>query len=270
MTRTDLSPTGLPRSALTPGVPVLGARIKPLNLDDTVRLVLHIVRHKTPGYICIANVHTTTHALRDEPFRKALDGATAVVADGMPVIWRVRAAGHSEVGRVHGVDLVEATCKAGLDRGLRHGFFGGTEGVADEMVARLKQRYPAVQIAGVWNPGAVRLGQLSPSPLIDAINSAGCDILWVGLGAPKQEIWMAQHRQELSVPALVAVGQAFDILAGTTVRAPEWMGAHGLEWLYRLARDPRRLWKRYFVYNSLFLWYLLLERYGYTPYRLKT
>jgi N-acetylglucosaminyldiphosphoundecaprenol N-acetyl-beta-D-mannosaminyltransferase len=98
--------------------------------------------------------------------------------------------------------------------------------------------------------------------LIETINSAGCDILWVGLGAPKQEIWVAQHRQQLTAPALVAVGQAFDIIAGRTARAPDWMGSHGLEWLYRLVCDPRRLWKRYLGYNTLFLWYLFLERIG--------
>jgi N-acetylglucosaminyldiphosphoundecaprenol N-acetyl-beta-D-mannosaminyltransferase len=261
MSTAELSPSRLPTQ-----VTVLGARITPLDLSGTVSLLLEMVRRNTLGYVCIANVHTTTLALCDEPFRRAADGATAVVADGMPVIWRMRAAGHSEIGRVHGVDLVEAACKAGLGQGLRHGFFGGLDGVAEEVAFRLKQRYPGLQVAAVWNPGTIRVGQPSPTALIDAINAAGCDILWLGLGAPKQEIWMAQHRRELTAPALVGVGQAFDIIAGRTTRAPGWMGSHGLEWLYRLASDPRRLWKRYLVYNSLFLWHLLRERLVRSPH----
>jgi N-acetylglucosaminyldiphosphoundecaprenol N-acetyl-beta-D-mannosaminyltransferase len=250
-------------TASMPKVSVLGGRITPLNLSGTVSLLLEMVRHKKLGYVCIANTHTTTLALRDEQFKQAIDGATAVVADGVPVLWQVRAAGHSEIGRVHGVDLVEATCKAGLEHGLRHGFFGGWNSVAEEMIFRLRRRYPTLEVAGIWNPGVIRVGQAAPEHLIDAINASRCDVLWIGLGAPKQEIWMEQQRPQLNVPALVAVGQAFDIIAGRNSRAPDWMGRHGLEWLYRLSNDPVRLWRRYLVYNSLFLWYLLRERTGY-------
>ena len=130
------------------------------------------------------------------------------------------------------------------------------------MAARLKQRHPHMELAGVWNPGAIQQGELSPAHLLEAINNAACDVLWVGLGAPKQEIWMAQHRRHLRAPVLVGVGQAFDILAGRTTRAPDWMASRGLEWLYRLTHDPRRLWKRYLVYNTLFLWHILRERLG--------
>jgi N-acetylglucosaminyldiphosphoundecaprenol N-acetyl-beta-D-mannosaminyltransferase len=246
-----------------PPVPVLGGRIAPLDLDETVSLLLEMVRLKRQSYVCIANVHTTTLALRDNQLKNALDGAGLVVADGMPLVWRIRAAGYPEAGRVYGVDLVEAMCAAGVGPGLRHGFFGGFDGVAETMASRLKQRHPALEIAGAWNPGMIRQGETSPAHLIDAINGARCDVLWVGLGAPKQEIWMAQHLRHLRAPVLVGVGQAFDILAGLTTRAPDWMASRGLEWLYRLTHDPRRLWKRYLVYNTLFLWYVFRERLGY-------
>jgi N-acetylglucosaminyldiphosphoundecaprenol N-acetyl-beta-D-mannosaminyltransferase len=137
------------------------------------------------------------------------------------------------------------------------------------MVNRLKERYDSVEIAGVWNPGIIRAGEKSPAKLLEEINEARCDVLWVGLGAPKQELWMAQHRSDLQVPVLAGVGQAFDIIAGRTRRPPAWMGSHGLEWLYRLIHEPRRLWKRYAIYNSLFLWYLVLERFGYSLYRVR-
>lgn len=240
---------------------VLGSWITPLDLNGAVRLLIEMVQSHARSYVCIANVYTTTLAVRDEQFREASNGAVAVVADGVPVLWRVRAAGYPNVGRVHGADLVEATCAAGIDQGLRHGFFGGLEGVAEAMVARLRERYPTLKVTGVWNPGVIQRGQTSPSYLIDAINASRCDILWVGIGAPKQEIWMAQHRSQLQAPAMIGVGQAFDIIAGRTVRAPDWMSCHGLEWLHRLAHDPRRLWKRYLMYNSLFLWYLMLEQF---------
>lgn len=246
----------------SPWPAVLGSRIAPLDLDGTVNMLLEMVRRGSAGYLCVANVHTTTLAARDERFRRVLNEAAAVVADGMPVVWRVRAAGYPQAGRVYGADLVEAACAAGIASGVRHGFFGGLEGAGEAMAGRLKERYPALEIAGIWEPGVIQLGQASPPALLDAINQARCDILWVGIGAPKQEIWMAQHRAQLRAPAMAGVGQAFDILAGRTVRAPGWMGANGLEWLYRLASEPRRLGKRYLVYNSLFLWYLAREILG--------
>jgi N-acetylglucosaminyldiphosphoundecaprenol N-acetyl-beta-D-mannosaminyltransferase len=234
----------------------------PLDLDGTVSLLSEMVRDRRSGYLCIANVHTTTLAARDERFRKALNGASAVVADGMPVVWRVRAAGYPKAGRVYGADLMETACRVGVHRRLRHGFFGGLDGVPEAMAARLKERYPSIQIAGLWNPGVVEEGEPCPPQLLEAINDAECDVLWVGLGAPKQEIWMAQHRANLQTPVLVGVGQAFNILAGRSSRPPAWVGRCGLEWLYRLAREPRRLWKRYIIYNSLFLWYVFLDSLG--------
>jgi N-acetylglucosaminyldiphosphoundecaprenol N-acetyl-beta-D-mannosaminyltransferase len=253
-----------------PKASVLGVEITPLDLDRTVSLLIEIVQSRSQAYVCIANVYTTTLAVRDDRFRKALDGAVAVVADGMPVVWRVRAVGYPEAGRVYGVDLVESMCASGIDRKLRHGFFGGLDGVATAMVCRLKQRHPLLQVAGVWDPGLIKEGHQSSPELIDKINEARCDVLWVGLGAPKQEIWMAQHRSHLQMPVIVGIGQAFDIIAGRTVRAPSWMGAHGLEWLHRLTHEPRRLWKRYLIYNSLFLWYVLLECLRYSSYRAKS
>jgi N-acetylglucosaminyldiphosphoundecaprenol N-acetyl-beta-D-mannosaminyltransferase len=247
-------------SVSTASVMVLGASITPLDLNGSTSLILDMVRRGTKGYLCIANTHTATLALRDGAFSKALNGALAVVADGVPVLWRVRAAGHPCIGRVHGADLIETTCAAGMREGLRHGFLGGLDGVAEAMVSRLKQRYDSVQIAGVWNPGIIPAGEKSPAKLLEEINAARCDVLWVGLGAPKQELWMAQHRSDLQAPVIAGVGQAFDIIAGRTRRPPAWMGSHGLEWLYRVVHEPRRLWKRYAIYNSLFLWYLLRER----------
>ena len=252
-------PPTLNRTDSLPKVPVLGARITPLTLEETVQLLMDMVKRKTRGYVCVANVHTTTLALCDDHFRKVLNGAAAVVADGMPVVWRVRAAGHPEAGRVHGADLLENTCVAGVPARLRHGFFGGLPGVAEAMVSSLTERFPAIQVGGVWNPGTIQQGEASPPDLLGAINESNCDVLWVGLGAPKQEIWMEQHRRHLQTPVMVGVGQAFDILGGRICRPPDWMGRNGLEWMYRLTQEPRRLWKRYLYYNSFFLWYLFLE-----------
>src|SRR5262245_10462950 len=141
-----------------PPVPVLGGRIAPVDLDGTVSLLLEMVRLKRQSYVCIANVHTTTLALRDNQLKNALDGASLVVADGMPLVWRVRAAGYLEAGRVYGADLVEAMCAAGGGAGLRHGFFGGLDGVAETMAARLKERHPTLEIAGAWSPGMIQQG----------------------------------------------------------------------------------------------------------------
>ena len=256
--------------AATSKARVLGTGVTPLDLDGTVNLLLEMVQSNAQGYVCVANVHTTTLAMRDQRFRSALDGAAAVVADGMPIVWRVRAAGYPQAGRVYGVDLLEDMCAAGIRTGLRHGFFGGWGGAAEVMVARVRERHPSLHVAGVWEPGLVTEGEQAPADLLQSINDAACDVLWVGLGAPKQEVWMAQHRGYLRAPVMVGVGQAFDILTGRTTRAPGWMGSQGLEWLYRLIQEPRRLWKRYLVYNSLFIWYLLLESFSYNSYRAKS
>ena len=247
--------------AATSRARVLGTEITPLDLNGTINLLIEMVQSNAQGYVCVANVHTTTLAVRDRRFRSALDGAAAVVADGMPIVWRVRAAGYPQAGRVYGVDLLEAMCAAGIRTGLRHGFFGGWEGAAEMMVARFRERHPSLHIAGIWEPGLVKEGEQAPTDLLDSINDAACDVLWVGLGAPKQELWMAQHRAYLRAPVMVGVGQAFDILAGRTSRAPSWMGSHGMEWLYRLTHEPRRLWKRYLLYNTIFVWHLLRENF---------
>src|SRR5262245_4925460 len=155
----DLNTIGSSAPNTKPPVSVLGGRIAPVALDGTVSLLLEMVRLKQQSYVCIANVHTTTLALRDHQLKNALDGAALVVADGMPLVWRVRAAGYPEAGRVYGADLVEAMCAAGVGAGLRHGFFGGFDRVAETMAARLKQRHPHMKLVGVWNPGAIRQGE---------------------------------------------------------------------------------------------------------------
>lgn len=254
-----LDETGSSPGQVKCNVQVVGTGFAPLNLDGTVEWVLNMVQSRSRGYACIANAHTTAMAARDEELREALRGAAVVVADGMPVVWRVRAAGYPEAGRVYGADLVKALCAAGLRSGIRHGFFGGADGAGEGIVSHLKIKFPSLRIAGAWNPGTIHSGEASGPGMINAINQSGCHILWVGLGAPKQEIWMSQHRSRLSAPVLIGVGQAFDLLAGRTIEPPAWIGQHGLEWLYRLVHEPRRLWKRYLYYNSFFLWYIFRE-----------
>ena len=240
-------------------VQILETRLTPLDLDATVALALKLVAQATASYLCIANAYTATLTVRDEHFRKASNGAAAVVADGMPLIWWLRAAGYSQVGRVYGADLVAAVCAAGRSQGIRHGFLGGFSGVPDRMIANLHQAFPGLQVAGSWDPGVIAPGAMTPLSELNAINQAAPDILWVGLGAPKQELWMAQHRPHLKAPLLIGVGQAFDLLAGQHTRSPGWMSTCGLEWLYRLCQEPKRLWKRYTIYNGLFLWYLVQD-----------
>jgi N-acetylglucosaminyldiphosphoundecaprenol N-acetyl-beta-D-mannosaminyltransferase len=257
------SPSDLSPDQAKPGVRILASRIAPLNLDGTVELLGEMVSRKSRGYICVANVYTTMLAVREPRFREVLNDATAVVADGMPVVWRVQSAGYPQAGRVYGANLMAAVCAAGIRGKIRHGFLGGHEETGNAIVSRLTQRFPELEVAGVWNPGIVQPGEPATPQLLEAINKSRCDILWVGLGAPKQEIWMAQHRSCLDAPVLVGVGQAFDIVAGRTAPPPAWIGRHGLEWIYRLFHEPRRLWRRYLLYNSLFVWYLLLERVGF-------
>jgi N-acetylglucosaminyldiphosphoundecaprenol N-acetyl-beta-D-mannosaminyltransferase len=155
-----------------------------------------------------------------------------------------------------------AICRFGESKGYRHYFYGGKEGVPAELAERLKQRFPKIDVVGQYSPAFRPLTEVEDETVIRAINSAEPDIVWVGLSTPKQERWMASHRASLHASVLIGVGAAFDFLSGRLSQAPRWMMNIGLEWLFRLMMEPRRLWKRYTINNVLFLYYLFLETAG--------
>lgn len=233
---------------------VLGVRIAAMQIPDVIKQMETRIAHRDGShFIAVTNVHVVMEARNDPSFRKVLESADLCVPDGMPLIWVGRLRGHLLERRVYGPDLLLDFCHETYDKGYRHFFYGGAPGVAETLAERLKERFPSLNVVGVCSPPFRPLTAEEDAQQIEMIHLAAPDVLWVGLGCPKQERWMYEHREQLRVPVLVGVGQAFDIHSGRSKQAPYWLREHGLEWLYRLLAEPRRLWRRYLLYNSQFI-----------------
>lgn len=214
-----------------------------------------------PRCLTFANVHVVMEGQRNSEFRRLLtDPDVLNLPDGKPLGWLGQRAGLPLRRRVSGPEFMLEFFRRTAGRAYRHYFYGGAPGVAEALAQRLTERFPGTLVVGLESPPFRPLRPEEDRQAMDRINRTHPDIVWVGLGCPKQEQWAFQHRDRVQAPLLAAVGQAFDIHAGRVRQAPEWMGEHGLEWLYRLACNPRRLWRRYLIYNSLFLGTLLAQK----------
>jgi N-acetylglucosaminyldiphosphoundecaprenol N-acetyl-beta-D-mannosaminyltransferase len=239
---------------------VLGVRVEALQFPEVVaQMEKWIHDHRGCHSIACTGMHGVVEAQHDLAFRKILEFTDLVVPDGMPLIWLGRRRGHDLPHRVYAPDLVLAFCEQTQGQAYRHFFYGGDSGVADRLAESLTRRFPGMRVAGTYSPPFRPLSEQEDDEIVAMISRAAPDVLWVGLGAPKQERWMHEHKQKLSVPVMVSVGAAFDWLSGRRRQAPPWMREHGLEWLFRLLQEPRRLWRRYLVYGVQFLFYLALE-----------
>ncbi len=244
---------------------VLGVRIDPVQIPGVIEQIRSWVlawragRDRTCRYINVTNVQSVTEPRRDASFQAVLDNAALCVPDGMPLIWLGRLRGYRLPRRVYGPDLMMEFCEDPQTRDCTHFFFGGAAGVAEKLAGLLSARFPGLRVVGTYAPPFRALTSQEDDECIAAINRAAPDILWVCLGCPKQERWMYEHRERLAVPVVLGVGQAFDIHAGNLRQAPSWMRENGLEWLFRCWTEPRRLWRRYLVSNTQFLFYLALE-----------
>jgi N-acetylglucosaminyldiphosphoundecaprenol N-acetyl-beta-D-mannosaminyltransferase len=229
----------------------------PLALTDYSRTLDWIdatVAARWPGYICVCNVHTVMASGEDSELRAALMGSSFNVPDGQPLVWAINSLGHSLAGRVYGPELMARACAHASVRGQRFYLYGGrNQGALVQLALNLRQRYPGVRIVGGYSPPHRELTEEEQNAVADEINRSSADVVWVGIGVPKQEKWMARMRPRLEAPILVGVGAAFDFHAGLVPQAPNWLQEAGLEWAYRLAHEPRRLWRRYLRYNPRFL-----------------
>lgn len=196
---------------------------------------------------------------RNERVRQAVNRAGLAAPDGMPLVWLSKWKSRQPVNRVYGPDFMLALCERSAARGYSHYFYGGVTGVPELLAARLQARFPGLRIAGAHSPPFRPLTAAEDADIIAEINRAGPDIIWVGLGTPKQDLWMAAQRAQLRAPVLIGVGAAFDFHTGRLPQAPGWMQHSGLEWLFRLWQEPRRLWYRYLVYNPLFVLSVLAQ-----------
>jgi len=236
------------------GGPVIGAFIDALEWDEAVARLLRWGEARESRVVNICNVHSVVTASRDARFAAALADGDMNTPDGAPVAWMLRRSGFARQRRIDGPDLMLRYAAASRAAGQSLFLYGGTPDTLSKLRENLERSFPGLRIAGMHAPPF-----RAPTPEEDAedvarINDSGAAVVFVGLGCPKQELWMQAHRGRVQA-VMVGVGAAFDFHAGTIVRAPEWMRRSGLEWLHRLASEPRRLWKRYLVSNSLFLWH---------------
>lgn len=209
-------------------------------------------------YVSTCPVYTLMLCREQPRALAALQGAAMVAADGMPIVWLQRRRGAPEAERVYGPDVLEALCETDV----RHFFWGGSPEVSAKLVAALRARHPQMQIAGAYAPPMMPVGEAPDQRAIARLNASNAQVVWVGLGSPKQDVWMRLHRPHLRAPLLIGVGAAFDLFAGTRRQAPRWMQRTGLEWLFRLLQEPRRLARRYLVYNPRFIAAVLREGIG--------
>lgn len=254
-----------PRAApdAVPAFRVLGVRVDAVGIPEAVaRMERWVAERNGCRYVTVTGMHGTAEARRDPAFREILNAAAMVVPDGMPLVWLGRLRGHRLRRRVYGPELMLEFCRATAAHRLRHYFYGGASGVAEALAAKLAEQFPGLVVAGTYTPPFRPLTAEEGVEIVERINQVAPDVLWVGLSTPKQERWMAEHRERLRVPVMVGVGAAFDIHTGRLRQAPRWMRENGLEWFYRLAQEPRRLWRRYILLGSYFVWNVGLEVLG--------
>jgi N-acetylglucosaminyldiphosphoundecaprenol N-acetyl-beta-D-mannosaminyltransferase len=243
-------------------VGVLGLGVCPVSIPVVLDIMDGWIRAREPRYVCVTDVHCVMESRRDPELRRIYHEAGLVVPDGMPLVWLSRLAGHAEAARVYGPDLLLACCEHSLTHGYRHFFYGGASGVADLLAERLAQRFPGLGVAGTYSPPFRPLTPAEDAAIVELINGSRADVVWVGLGAPKQERWMHAHRRSLRASVLLGVGAAFDFHAGVKKQAPRWLQRSGFEWAFRLLTEPRRLWRRYLRNNPAFIWNIALQAAG--------
>ncbi len=254
-------------AAPVPRAVVLGVEISLVDLGSATDTVIRWIQCREKHYVAVTGVHGVVEAQDDPGFKSILNRAGLNVADGMPVVWLSRRAGHSQVSRVFGPDFMLHVSQVLGQIKARAFYYGAAPGVAEALARTLEGHYAGLVTAGTYSPPFRALTATEEDEIAARINQARPDIVWVGLSTPAQEKWMARFRPRLEAPILAGVGAAFDYNTGRIKRAPGWMQRSGLEWLYRLIQEPSRLWKRYARNNPLFVYYLLCQWLGRRDFR---
>jgi N-acetylglucosaminyldiphosphoundecaprenol N-acetyl-beta-D-mannosaminyltransferase len=251
----SVSPLRLPAAPPAPrSQAILGVPLAITDYAGTLDWIDAAVAAGARSYVCVAAVHTVMASREDADLRAAVLGADFTVPDGQPLVWALNALGHGLSDRVYGPELMDRACARAAATGQRMYLYGGrNHGALAELARTLRLRHPGLRIVGGHCPPFRPLTAAEEAAVVDEINRSGADVVWVGIGVPKQEKWMARMRDRLDAPVLVGVGAAFDFHAGLVPQAPDALQRLGLEWLFRLVQEPRRLWRRYLRYNPRFV-----------------
>lgn len=233
-------------------IDVLGIAVSAVDLPGAADTIESWIAAEQANYVCVSGVHGVSESQSDPELADIHNRAGMVVPDGMPLVWCGHRVGAPDMARVYGPDLMLEMCTRAVKSGHTFFFYGGAEGTPELLRDRLVERFPGLIVVGVHSPPFRPLTDEEDAAVVAEINASGADIVWVGLSTPKQERWMAAHHESLDA-VLIGVGAAFDFHAGNLSQAPAWMQARGLEWLYRLGKEPRRLWRRYLTNNPLFV-----------------
>ena len=242
-------------------MPIIGSEVHAVTVRSAVRRILDWSKQREGRYVCVANVHVLMEAWDSAEFMQSLKAADLVTPDGMPLVWLMRLKGYSNQSRVYGPTLMLHVLERAALEDIPVGFYGSTTEVLDALTKRMRSRYPGLQVGFSYAPPFAEMSPEQDLAIVEQINASGAQILFVGLGCPKQEIWMAKHRG-LVQAVMLGVGAAFDFHAGVKPQAPAWLQKLGLEWLFRLLTEPRRLWKRYLYHNPRFVVLALADLLG--------
>ncbi|MDB1921571.1 WecB/TagA/CpsF family glycosyltransferase [Clostridium tertium] len=238
---------------------ILGLNVAVTNMKKTLKYIENNLNELRGKYICITNVHTTVMAYEDDNYKNIQNKSALILPDGNPLSSLSRKRGFKEAKRVTGPDLMHEIFKISEERGYKHYFYGSTEDTLSQLNIKLKEKYPKLNISGMYSPAFKSNVSLENEKKIKEINASNPDFIWIGLGAPKQEIWMSLHEGKLN-GVMIGVGAGFDYFADKIKRAPMWMQEYSLEWLYRLLQEPRRLFMRYFITNSKFIFLSVMNK----------
>lgn len=232
---------------------ILGVKIAAINMEWLLRFTFENLEFLSGDYMCVSNVHTTVMSWEDEKYRAVQNGGILAIPDGGPLSSVGRKRGFSTMERTTGPGYMKEILRVSVEKGYRHYFYGSTEETLKKLRKVLEHDYPGIRIAGMYSPPFRSMTEEEDRMIVDKINEVKPDFVWVGLGAPKQENWMAAHQGRVK-GFMVGVGAGFDYFAGNISRAPEWMQKRNLEWIFRLLQDPRRLFNRYWHTNISFIW----------------
>lgn len=241
-------------------VRILGVKVNRVTMTDSLKFIEELIADNKKHQICVPNVWTTVLSQKDEEFKRINNSSSLAVPDGMPLVWVSRLYGKPIEERVTGTDLFLRCTGFAAQKGYTFFFLGATEDTLRKMTTRLKEEHPPLNIVGSYSPPfSDEFQEDENKKIIEIINKAKPDVLWVGLTAPKQEKWIHKNLEKLDVQIAVGIGAAFDYISGQVRRAPIWVQKIGLEWFDRVLQEPKRLWRRYFVGNSLFVWLVIKE-----------
>lgn len=235
---------------------ILGVKINVTNIKQTLKIINQNLKNIQGKYICVSNVHTTVMSYENYEYREIQNKSYMSLPDGKPLSIISRIKGYKNAARVTGPDLMEEVFKISIENSYTHYFYGSTDETLSTLKKILNEKYPSIKIAGMYSPPFRELTEKEDEDVIKNINSAKPDFIWVGLGAPKQEIWMKNHENKVK-GLMIGVGAGFDYHAEKIKRAPKWMQNLSLEWLYRLIQDPKRLFNRYITTNTKFIFYII-------------